>query len=152
MTLAIKDAKDVEVKRFTVKQPGFWATILIDTENVAMKDIYINATSYNPEVSGLRDVRSRRPDPCSLGRTTRVGCRTPTVWTLTDRTTSPLVSRLVCSVFPRGTLTGQRTLSTKEVTTVSPSSPTRPRSTCETSLAGEEPVSLSAVSHSTRVL
>lgn len=51
MSLAISDAKDVEVKRWTVKQPQFWALILIRTENVAMKDIYINATSYNPEVS-----------------------------------------------------------------------------------------------------
>lgn len=62
MSLAIMDAKNVEVKNWTVKQPQFWASILIRTENVIMKDIYINATSYNPEVSvasGSREGVSR---------------------------------------------------------------------------------------------
>jgi polygalacturonase len=53
MSLAISDAKNVEVINWTVKQPQFWAIITIRTENVYMKDIYVNATSYNPEVSRM---------------------------------------------------------------------------------------------------
>ncbi|KAL7419435.1 hypothetical protein Q5752_006273 [Cryptotrichosporon argae] len=49
MSLAIKKAKNVVVKNFSVVQPQFWAHITIEAENVLYKDCYVNATSTNPE-------------------------------------------------------------------------------------------------------
>jgi galacturan 1,4-alpha-galacturonidase len=66
MSLAIKDAKNVVIKNWSIIQPQFWyvaprdpsawtdkarASILIDTENVLIRDFYVNATSYDPAVS-----------------------------------------------------------------------------------------------------
>ncbi len=51
MSLAIQGAKNVVVRNWTVKQPQFWASIVIESENVLFRDVYINATSFNPEVS-----------------------------------------------------------------------------------------------------
>jgi len=49
MSLAIANATDVVVKRFSIIQPQFWALITIDVENILMEDCYVNATSFNPE-------------------------------------------------------------------------------------------------------
>lgn len=48
MSLAIQDAKNVVIKNFSVIQPQFWASIIIDSEDVIIQDFYVNATSYNP--------------------------------------------------------------------------------------------------------
>jgi galacturan 1,4-alpha-galacturonidase len=53
MSLAIQDAKNVVIKNFSIIQPQFWAAVLIDTENVLVQDFYVNATSFNPEVSTI---------------------------------------------------------------------------------------------------
>ena len=50
MSLAVKDAKNVVIKNWSIIQPQFWASIIIDSENVLMKDVYVNASSFNPEV------------------------------------------------------------------------------------------------------
>ena len=89
MSLAISDAKNVEIKRWTVKQPQFWAIVTIRAENVVMKDIYINATSFNPEV-GCFVLGTPTATNGSLGHI-GLGCRTRTVSTLTSRGTSLLV-------------------------------------------------------------
>jgi len=51
MSLAISNAKNVVIKNFSVIQPQFWASIIIESENVLIQDFYVNATSYNPSVS-----------------------------------------------------------------------------------------------------
>lgn len=48
MSLAIQSAKNVVIKNFSVIQPQFWASIVIDSEDVVIQDFYVNATSYNP--------------------------------------------------------------------------------------------------------
>lgn len=50
MSLAISNAKNVVIKNFSVIQPQFWASIIIESENVLIQDFYVNATSYNPSV------------------------------------------------------------------------------------------------------
>jgi polygalacturonase len=53
MSFAISDSKDVVVQNWTVKNPAFWAQITVRSENIYMRDIYVNATSTNPAVSRL---------------------------------------------------------------------------------------------------
>ena len=53
MSLAISNAKNVVIKNFSVIQPQFWASIIIESENVLIQDFYVNATSYNPSVSRI---------------------------------------------------------------------------------------------------
>jgi hypothetical protein len=48
MSLAIVDSKNVIVKNWSVVQPQFWASITINSENVLIKDFYVNATSFDP--------------------------------------------------------------------------------------------------------
>ena len=57
MSLAIANASDVVIKNFSIKQPQFWASIIIRSKNVIMRDIYVNATNYNPEVRVLLPCR-----------------------------------------------------------------------------------------------
>ncbi|ADV21054.1 polygalacturonase, putative [Cryptococcus gattii WM276] len=49
MSLAIKNSKNVIIKNFSIVQPQFWASLIWGSENVYIKDFYVNATSYNPE-------------------------------------------------------------------------------------------------------
>jgi galacturan 1,4-alpha-galacturonidase len=56
MSLAISNAKNVVIKNFSVIQPQFWASIIIESENVLVQDFYVNATSYNPSVSDLKNL------------------------------------------------------------------------------------------------
>lgn len=51
MSLAISNAKNVVIKNFSVIQPQFWASIVIESENVLIQDFYVNATSYNPSAT-----------------------------------------------------------------------------------------------------
>lgn len=51
MSLAISNAKNVVIKNFSVIQPQFWASIIIESENVLVQDFYVNATSYNPSAT-----------------------------------------------------------------------------------------------------
>ena len=51
MTLAIANSTGVLIRNFNIKQPQFWASIVIRSNDVLIKDFYVNATSYNPEVS-----------------------------------------------------------------------------------------------------
>lgn len=93
MSFAISDSKDVIVKNWTVKQPAFWAQITIRSENIYMRDIYVNATSYNPEVSlPLPEYRTVADN--SHGMTTRAGYKTPMGWTPGSRAMSLSVSPL----------------------------------------------------------
>jgi hypothetical protein len=59
MSLAISNAKNVVIKNFSVIQPQFWASIIIESENVLIQDFYVNATSYNPSVSSFTRIRDR---------------------------------------------------------------------------------------------
>ncbi|ORY33759.1 putative polygalacturonase [Naematelia encephala] len=49
MSLAIEKSKNVVIKNWSIIQPQFWALITIESENILIKDFYVNATSYNPE-------------------------------------------------------------------------------------------------------
>ncbi|KAK8866057.1 hypothetical protein IAR55_001208 [Kwoniella newhampshirensis] len=51
MSLAIKDSKNVIIKNFSIIQPQFWASLIWGSENVYIKDFYVNATSFNPEAA-----------------------------------------------------------------------------------------------------
>lgn len=51
MSLAISNAKNVVIKNFSVIQPQFWASIVIESEDVLIQDFYVNATSYNPSAT-----------------------------------------------------------------------------------------------------
>ena len=89
MSLAISYASDIVIKNWTIKQPQFWACLIAWSKNVLMKDCYVNATSFNPEVRGslLRHLCMATTHPhtglFSLGtlRMARATCRTPTAWT-----------------------------------------------------------------------
>jgi hypothetical protein len=81
MSLAISNAKNVVIKNFSIIQPQFWASIIIDSEDVWIQDFYVNATSYNPSV---RSVSHRRDSGELIKRphmTERAGWRTPMVST-----------------------------------------------------------------------
>jgi hypothetical protein len=56
MSLAISNSKNVVIKNFSVIQPQFWASIIIESENVLIQDFYVNATSYNPSVSDVNSL------------------------------------------------------------------------------------------------
>jgi len=49
MSFAIVNSTNVIVKNWSVVQPQFWASVVIQSENVLFKDYYVNATSFNPE-------------------------------------------------------------------------------------------------------
>ncbi|WVQ82697.1 hypothetical protein IAT38_004829 [Cryptococcus sp. DSM 104549] len=49
MSLVIKDSKNVVIKNFSIIQPQFWASLIWKSENVYIRDFYVNATSFNPE-------------------------------------------------------------------------------------------------------
>ena len=59
MSIAISHAHDVVLKNFSVIQPQFWASLVTWSRNVLLKDMYVNATSSNPEVGLLRLDRLR---------------------------------------------------------------------------------------------
>ena len=48
MSLAISQSKNVVIKNFSIIQPQFWASLIWGSENVYIKDFYVNATSFNP--------------------------------------------------------------------------------------------------------
>lgn len=52
MSFAITNSKNVIVKNWSVIQPQFWASIVINSTDVLYKDYYVNATQYNPEGEG----------------------------------------------------------------------------------------------------
>lgn len=45
MSLALIGAKNAIVTNWTIKQPQFWAHIVVDSENVVYESCYVNATS-----------------------------------------------------------------------------------------------------------
>lgn len=49
MSFAITNSTNVIVKNWSVVQPQFWASIVINSTDVLYKDYYVNATQYNPE-------------------------------------------------------------------------------------------------------
>ena len=48
MSFAITDSTNVTVKNWSVIQPQFWASIVINSTNVLYRDYYVNATNDNP--------------------------------------------------------------------------------------------------------
>lgn len=52
MSFAITNSKNVVVKNWSVIQPQFWASIVINSTDVLYRDYYVNATQYNPEGEG----------------------------------------------------------------------------------------------------
>ncbi|ORX36062.1 putative polygalacturonase [Kockovaella imperatae] len=49
MSLAISHSHDVVIKNWSIIQPQFWASLVAWSRNVLLKNVYVNATSYNPE-------------------------------------------------------------------------------------------------------
>jgi galacturan 1,4-alpha-galacturonidase len=52
MSFAITDSTNVTVKNWSVIQPQFWASIVINSTNVLYRDYYVNATNTNAESNG----------------------------------------------------------------------------------------------------
>ena len=52
MSFAIANSKNVVVKNWSVIQPQFWASIVINSTDVLYRDYYVNATQYNPDGMG----------------------------------------------------------------------------------------------------
>ena len=69
MSLAIQNAKNVVIKNWSIVQPQFWASIVIDSENILIKDVYVNATSLNPEVCTIDTAPDRDLNQCRDSQT-----------------------------------------------------------------------------------
>lgn len=123
MSLAIKGAKDVVIKNWSIVNPQFWASIIIESDNVLVRDVYVNASSSNPEVgppypfeqAKAEAEQSKVDDKNWLQNTD--GCDTYRSHNVTfGSSVSPYtLSELTCQ---------KRTLCTREGMTVSPSSRT----------------------------
>lgn len=52
MSFAIVDSVNATVQNFSVVQPQFWASVVVDSQNILYKNYYVNATQYNPAAKG----------------------------------------------------------------------------------------------------
>jgi polygalacturonase len=72
MSFAITNSKNVIVKNWSVIQPQFWASIVINSTDVLYKDYYVNATQYNPEGTGAFLSWLQNTDGCDTYRSHNV--------------------------------------------------------------------------------
>lgn len=72
MSFAIANSKNVVVKNWSVIQPQFWASIVINSSDVLYKDYYVNATQYNPEGTGAFLSWLQNTDGCDTYRSHNV--------------------------------------------------------------------------------
>jgi galacturan 1,4-alpha-galacturonidase len=72
MSFAITNSKNVIVKNWSVIQPQFWASIVINSTDVLYKDYYVNATQYNPEGTGAFLSWLQNTDGCNTYRSHNV--------------------------------------------------------------------------------
>jgi hypothetical protein len=72
MSFAITNSKNVVVKNWSVIQPQFWASIVINSTDVLYKDYYVNATQYNPEGTGAFLSWLQNTDGCDTYRSHNV--------------------------------------------------------------------------------
>jgi polygalacturonase len=72
MSFAITNSRNVQVLNWSVIQPQFWASIVINSTDVLYKDYYVNATQYNPEGTGAFLSWLQNTDGCDTYRSHNV--------------------------------------------------------------------------------
>jgi galacturan 1,4-alpha-galacturonidase len=72
MSFAITNSSNVVVKNWSVIQPQFWASIVINSTDVLYKDYYVNATQYNPEAMKIPLNWLQNTDGCDTFRSHNV--------------------------------------------------------------------------------